>query len=114
MMATQTKKPKVYDLVERKPVARFYYQGSHSHPIKRTVLIIEETDAFLKGYEFRVGNEVRNRQEALSKVRTYRKDRIAKWGDYSRLTMTAKTFFKDHDTSTLERAPIISMFKEGA
>lgn len=70
MMATQTtqtttKTPKVYDLVERKPLARFYYQGSHTHPIRRTVLIIEETETHLRGYEFRCGNEVRSRTEPL-------------------------------------------------
>ena len=114
-MTTTTKKPKVYDLVSNKPVARLYYQGKHhSHPVRRTLLVIEETQTHLTGYEFRCGNEVRTRSEAVSKVRTYRKDRIAKWGDYGRLTKSAKNFMKDPEESSLERFPITVMFTEGA
>jgi len=99
--------------VSKKPVARFYYQGNHTHPIRRTVLVIEEDDTKLVGYEFRAGNVVRTREEALSCIRTYKKDRIAKWGDYSRLRMTTKTFLKDPDKTTLERSSIVTMFSEG-
>lgn len=117
MAETATKKSrKVYDLVCKKPVARFFYQGSHSHPVRRTVLIIEETATKITGYEVRCGNTVRSVEElkADNTVRTYRKDRIAKWGDYSRLRMTSATFLKDPDKSTLERFPILTMFTEGA
>ena len=112
-MTTQTKK-KVYEIANRKPVARFYYQGTHSHPVRRTVVIIEETPTALTGYEFRCGNETRTVNEALSEVKTYRKDRIAKWGDYSRLQQSSKTFMKDPNRTTLERFPIVSMFNDGA
>tara|TARA_Y100000034_G_scaffold114563_1_gene150827 strand:- start:282 stop:629 length:348 start_codon:yes stop_codon:yes gene_type:complete len=115
-MKTKARKQKikVYDLVEKKPVARFYYQGGHSHPIRRTVLIIEETDTTITGYEFRCGNDVRTREEALQSIKTFRKDRIPKWGDYSRLRMTSRTFLKDPEKSTLERCWIVTMFSEGA
>jgi hypothetical protein len=116
-MATATKikgKSKVYDIVSKNPVARFYYQGKHSHPVRRTVLIIEESDELIVGYEFREGNTVRSTEEAMKCIKSYRKDRIAKWGDYSRLRMTTKTFFKNPKKSTLERFPIITMFSEGA
>ena len=112
--ARKQRKIKVYDLVPKKPVARFYYQGAHSHPIRRTVLIIEETEDRITGYEFRAGNVVRTREEALESIKTYRKDRIPKWGDYSRLRMTWKTFLKDPEKSTLERSGIVTMFSEGA
>jgi len=114
--ATKKKKKKVYDLVSNKPVAKFYYQGSHSHPIRRTVLVIEDTPTQIVGYEFRCGNDVRSVATALNEnaVKTYRKDRIAKWGDYERLRQTSKTFLKDPDKTTLERFPILAMFTEGA
>ena len=35
---------KEYKLVVEKPVARFFYKGHHSHPIRRTVLIIEDNE----------------------------------------------------------------------
>lgn len=116
-MATATKKnKKVYDLVSKKPVAKFFYQGSHSHPIRRTVLVIEDTPTKIIGYEFRCGNDVLSISRALEEksVKTYRKDRISKWGDYSRLRMTSRTFLKDPDKTTLERFSILAMFTEGA
>ncbi len=106
--------PKVYDLVAKLPVARFYYQGTHTHPVRRTVLIIEDRKDTFVGYEFREGTIVRDVTEALKHVKSYRKDRIAKWGDYARLRMSYKTFMKSPDASTLERYPILSMFQEGA
>lgn len=105
---------KVYDLVANKPVARFYYKGKHSHPVRRTVLIIEDRENMLVGYEVREGDTVRTVPETLGNVKSYRKDRIPKWGDYSRLRMSSKTFLKDPESSTLERQPITAMFTEGA
>lgn len=66
------------------------------------------------GYEFREGSTVRTMEEALHCVKSYRKDKIAKWGDYSRLRQTSATFLKDPEKTTLERFPIITMFTEGA
>ena len=93
----ETKPVKTYELVSRNPVAKFYYQGNHSHPVRRTVLIVEETKTHITGYEFRCGTEVRTRGEAMSKIRSYKKDKIAKWGDYSRLTKSSKNFMKRSD-----------------
>jgi len=104
---------KKYEILAKKPVAKFYYQGTHSHPIRRTVLLIEETDTFLRGYEFRAGNTVRSVSEAMSEIKTYRKDRIARWGDYSRLRMSSRTFLNDPQQSTLQRLPIVTMFTDG-
>lgn len=110
----QNKLPKVYDLVAKKPVARFFYKGHHSHPIRRTVAIIAETTGLIIGYEFREGSKVRSVEEALDKIKSYRKDKIAKWGDYQRLRMSTRTFLKSPDLSTLERFSIRSMFTQGA
>lgn len=103
---------KVYEIVPKLPVARFYYQGTHTHPVRRTVVIIEETATHLRGYEFREGKTVRTMQEAMSRIKSYRKDRIAKWGDYSRL-MSGKNIKKNPDSSTLERESLVNMFSAG-
>lgn len=113
-MTTQTKPKKIYDLTTQKPVARFYYKGHHTHPVRRTVLLIEERENILVGYEVREGDTVRSIPEALHHVKSYSKDKIAKWGDYSRLRMSSATFLKDPNQSTLERGSIMSMFTEGA
>ncbi len=106
----KSKLPKVYNVVSKKPVARFYYQGKHTHPVRRTILIIEDKKDVITGYELREGNDTRTLSEALRHVKSYRKDKIAKWGDYCRLRMTSKTVFKNPNTSTLERLPITSIF----
>jgi hypothetical protein len=115
-MSTKTKKAKVYDLVSKKPVAKFsYHHPDHSHPIRVTILVIEETDKMLTGYQVREGNIKRDPSEAVNEsyVRSYRKDRIAKYGDYVRLRMSNKTFMKSGDESTLRRSSIITIFTEG-
>lgn len=80
---------KSYDIVTDRPAAKFYYQGrSHTHPVRRTVLIIEDLPEIFVGYEIREGNVVRT--AAKAPVKSYRKDKIAKEGDYSRLPKGAK------------------------
>ena len=32
-----------YEVIKNMPVARFAYKGTHSHPVRRTVLLIENT-----------------------------------------------------------------------
>jgi hypothetical protein len=105
---------KTYDLVSKNPVARFsYHHSKHSHPIRVTLLLIEETDNLLIGYQVREGNVVHHGKEALKYIRSYRKDRIAKYGDYVRLRMTRSTCMKEPDESTLRRGSIITIFTEG-
>ena len=101
---------KVYEPVSRLPVAKFYYQGNHSHPVRRTVLVVEETKEQIRGYELREGNVSRTISEVGKKIKSYRKDRIARWNDYSRLKVTAKAKRKNVTSTTLERFPIAAMF----
>lgn len=68
---------KRYKLVGNSPVARFYYKGNHSHPIRRTVLIVDSNDTHIVGYEVREGSIVRTVAEAP--VKTYSRVNIAKW-----------------------------------
>ena len=53
-----------YPVVRNQPVARFYYQGNHSHPVRRTVLVTETTSNLIKGYELREGATVRELAKA--------------------------------------------------
>lgn len=113
MNATSVKKSvRVHDLVTFKPLARFYFQGDHSHPVRREVLIINEDAHTITGYEIREGNKIRTLRQAIHKVKVYRKDKIACWGDYSRLRMTSKTIFKNPQESTLERFPLVDLFRQ--
>jgi hypothetical protein len=67
---------KTYKLVNSRPVARFYYKGSHSHPVKRTVLITDSTEYFITGYEVREGALTRPLSDAP--VKSYRRTKIAR------------------------------------
>lgn len=119
-MSTNTKKtPKktpirVVEPLSKKPVARFFFQGRHTHPVRRTVLLTGETKDNLIGYEFREGSTVRDAAEALWHHKRYPKNEISRWGDYKRLRLSAKGWWRDPQASTLERTSIISLFKDGA
>lgn len=110
---SQKKNSKVYDVVSKNPVARFYYQGDHTHPVRRTVLVIDDRNGVLTGYELREGSTVRTAAKALKTIKSYRKDRIARWGDYSRLMQSSKTFLKNPQATTLERLPSVDALIEG-
>jgi len=102
---------KEYEPVKELPVARFYYKGSHSHPIRRTVLVIEENSTIITGYELREGNKTRNYTDNV--IRSYRKDKIAKFGDYSRLRRNRRNYMKKNTESTLERFSFLNLLKKG-
>jgi len=97
-----------YETVRERPIARFYYKGTHSHPVRRTVLIIENKPRFLRGYELREGSEVRSLNNAP--VKTYTKSRIAKQSDLG----PAKHREPGPAVSTLERLKLIDLLKIGA
>jgi hypothetical protein len=97
---------KVYDIVKNQPIARFFYKGqSHSHPVRRTVMIIKTSQLNITGYELREGENVRSKEDAP--IKSYRKDRIPKWGDYWRL----RRYGKPADLTTLKRCSLKSLEK---
>lgn len=89
-------------LVNKKPVAKFFYKGNHTHPVRRTVLVTKESPTVLVGYELREGNELRVGSKAP--LRTYNKAEIAVYGDYSRLTKNAQS----------RRLELLDLVNEGA
>ncbi len=75
-------------LVNERPVAKFFYKGNHTHPVRRTVLVTKESRDCITGYELREGKTVRTGSKAP--LKSYNKKDIATYGDYSRLTQNAK------------------------
>ena len=102
---------KEYKLVVEKPVARFFYKGHHSHPIRRTVLIIEDNENLMIGYELREGNVKRPFRRA--RIKTYLKSKISKYGDYCRLTKSKKSRDKKPSQTTLKRENLLEVIKYG-
>lgn len=98
-----------HPLVRNLPVAKFYYQGSHSHPVRRTVLVVENNRNFIRGYEIREGKNVRSASKDC--IKSYKKSEIAKYGDYCRLRMSAKNKRKKQNQSTLERLPLTTLIE---
>jgi hypothetical protein len=97
-----------YKLTKNSPVAKFWYKGTHSHPVKRTVLVIESDRYVLTGYEIREGAEIRKLPKAP--IKSYRRDRIAR-GRNLRLESPQR---KQCPTkSTLVRKQILDIIENG-
>lgn len=101
---------KFYPHVRNKPVARFYYKGTHSHPVRRTVLVTEVTSKLIRGYELRTGSTIRAYTRAP--IRSFRRDKIAT-GLELRGEVRKKMSKKQRNTSTLERSELFDLVKTG-
>lgn len=97
-----------YKIIETMPVARFFYKGSHSHPVRRTILITESNQNYLFGYELREGNTVRI--AAKAPLKSYRRDKIAKGGNL-RLENPLRKLIPTK--STLIRKPLLNILEIG-
>lgn len=113
MSASVKKTVKVKKLMSNKPLARFFYQGGHTHPVRRTVVLTSETKDTFTGYELREGGVTRTNKQALGFHKTYQKDEISRWGDCKRIQMSSNGWWRDPRSSTLERSSIISLFRDG-
>jgi len=72
-----------YPIIRNKPVAKFRYKGSHSKPVRRTVLLTEVKRTTLTGYEIRSGNDTCNPDDYA--IRSFSRDKIV---DLERFSMT--------------------------
>lgn len=100
--------------MNRNFVAKFFYKGNHSHPVRRTVLVTKETKTLLEGYEIREGNEVRPLED--SKFKSYRKDKIAKLYQTKRKnSKNVNNYYVETNkgSSTLRVVDFESLVKEG-
>lgn len=99
---------KVWKPLRNQPVARFYYKGKHTHPVRRTVLLIEVNRRWIRGYELREGSTERTFAEAP--IKTYTRKKIAT------LTQLDSRSPKRSDVpvSTLVRANYVDLIVNGA
>ena len=106
---------KEYTPVRNQPVARFFYKGqSHTHPVRRTVVVIENKPNQIVGYELREGAQVRHFGQAP--IKSYRKDRIARIRNVDkrrRIVSSAVIEGADLESSTLQRTNFLDLVKNG-
>lgn len=98
-----------YQVVKNLPVARFWYKGTHTHPVRRTVLVTESNRNYICGYELRDGNIVRTATKAP--IKSYRRDKIAR-GISLRVDNPQRKLAPTK--STLVRRPLIDVVEVGA
>lgn len=97
-----------HEPIKNDPVARFYYKGTHSHPVRRTVLVIESRPSYIKGYELREGSSTRTLKKAP--VKAYSRNKIATFKQ-----LGASNHRRPGDNSTtLRRTRLIDLVKTGA
>ena len=98
-----------YKIVRETPVAKFLYKGNHSHPVRRTVLVIESNARYIKGYELREGST--RREFTSAPVKTYCKSKIAT------IKQCRKEVRRKHKKSlnatTLERVNLTDLITNG-
>ncbi len=110
-MSSRKKVKHTYPVRRNLPVARFYYQGSHSHPVRRTILITESTSRYIRGYELREGSEVRSFLDAP--IKTFTRKKIAKI-EQCGFRLRRRTPPKEHSSSTFQSVGLIDLVKKGA
>ena len=100
-----------YETVRNVPVARFFYQGrSHTHPVRRTVIITEVRPDRFTGYELREGATTRSFKNAP--IKSYSKRRIARVDQIDRRRILRKENPESKNT-TLARANLLDLVRNG-
>ena len=97
-----------YEIVRNMPVARFWYKGTHTHPVRRTVLVVEQTKEYIRGYELREGRIIRVAGKAP--IKTYTRSRIAR-GVSLRVDSPIRKLAPQK--STLVRKPLLDVIESG-
>lgn len=100
------------DLIQQQPVFRFFYKGSHSHPVRRTVLVFKKNRHYITGYEVRNGNEVCSFENAP--VKRYVLGKIARYGQDMKLRRSKINKSRNPQESTLVRSGLREYFRNGA
>jgi len=110
---------KDYPLVRNMQIARFFYQGTHTHPVRRTVVLIESKPKYFRGYEVREGAKTYPVKDAP--IKTYTKRKISKVGDldkrrtvYRRAAECSQKKEQNLDKTTLYRQSLVDFVKHGA
>ena len=102
---------KNYEILRNKPVAEFDYEASHSHPVKRTIVIIKDglkNPKIMTGYEIREGLTTRSLKNAP--IKSFRKDKIATIGQLDLRRNTRKNAKANElDKTTLRRSNLLHL-----
>ena len=97
-----------YEVVNSLPVARFWYKGNHSHPVRRTLLVTHQDDESITGYELREGSKIRPAKYAP--VKTFMRNKIAKTSNLRSDNPLRKS---NKIKSTLVRKPLLDLIESG-
>ena len=104
---------KNYSITRSLPLAKFFYKGTHSHPVRRTVVLIESKPSYFCGYELRDGVKVRTPGKAP--VKSYTKKRIARIDEIDkRRVLRVCTPKQEQCRSTLTRQSLADLVRLGA
>jgi hypothetical protein len=93
---------KEYQFVKDSPVAKFFYKGDHTHPVRRVILIVDQDDERITGYELREGSVTRSFKDAP--IKSYRRDRIARIGQIDRRRVLRRNV---EDKRTLNKSTLV-------
>lgn len=99
----------VFPLIRNLPVWKFYYKGNHTHPVRTTIAVIENTANNVTGYVLRRGNEVCMRLQD-AQIRTFTKSEIA---SYDQIDTRSKKASKS-TRSTLTKHNLVDLIVQGA
>jgi hypothetical protein len=101
---------KQYSFIKNRPVARFFYKGDHTHPVRRTIIIIESKDTLLTGYELREGSITRNFKDAP--IKSYSRNKIATVGQIDKRRKLRRE--ANMRNTTLTRSYLKELIRYGA
>lgn len=104
-------KTKKYNLTKNFPVAWFFYKGSHSHPVRRTVLVTEATKEYILGFEIREGSTVRSPDEAP--IKRYNRTEVARARQLDKRRLFRRQAI-DKNSTTLLRTSLGVLAEHGA
>jgi len=101
-----------YELVRNQPVARFYYKGDHTKPVRRTVVLVKDgvKSDTITGYEIRVGSNTRPLHKAP--VKSFSRSKIAVISQCG-MRLRNRTPKKLHSKSTFERKGLVDLVLNG-
>lgn len=101
---------KNYPIFRESSIAKFFYKGSHSHPVRRTIMIIDDKENHIIGYELREGKSQRDISNAP--IKSYRKDKIAKIKQVDKRRIIRKKS-KNIENTTLKKMSFLDLIKQG-
>ena len=101
-----------HELVRNLPVVDFYYPGHHSHPVRRTCLLIkgQQHPLYFKAYELREGAVTRS--YAKAPIKTYRRSRVSKIGQLDKRRVMRRDAATDElNNTTLRRRSLLDLVR---